>query len=520
VDLAREDQGYPGWVLATVALIVGMFMSILDTSIVNIAIPRIETAFGASTAEVEWVVTVYLLALGVSAPASGWLADRLGYKRLYLAAMGVFTLGSLFAAIAPSLPLLVGARVIQAVGGGILPVTTTALLFRIVPRRSLGVANGFRGIALMIAPVLGPVLGGYLVQAGDWRWIFTINIPIGIFGILLAASAVPEVWSRQSSRFDLPGFLTASLGLGALLFAVSEGQSYGWSSPAIVGLLYFAAVLLVLFVWIELRSPDPMIDLRVLRLTTFSASVVYSVLLNVALFSGVFFIPIFLQLIRGETAIRAGLVLVPGGIATAIIMPIAGRLYDRYDAKVLVVVGTLILAGSTWLFSGLTLATPDATIALWSGIRGIGMGFAMMPTLTAGMSVVPRLGLSRAAAMRNVVQRASGAFGIAGITVVLDSFIAQHASDLAARVSAGSIRAQALLQLPGAVSRPGVLTATMAKEVAGRIHQAAFAQSLAQIFGYLAFVALLGVIPALMLKGDRGQAPAPAGTQSETAVAD
>jgi len=508
VNPTEADAGYPGWVLASVALIVGMFMSVLDTSIVNIAIPKIETAFGVSTAQVEWVVTVYLLALGVSAPASGWLADRLGYKRLYLIAIGVFTGGSVLAALAPTLHLLVAARVVQAIGGGILPVTTTALMFRIVPRRSLGVANGFRGIALMIAPVLGPVLGGYLVQAGDWRWIFTINVPVGIFGILLAAAAIPEVSGRSSSRFDLPGFLTASFGLGSLLFAVSEGQTYGWGSPLIAGMLAAGLTLLLLFVWVELHAPDPMIDLRILRLRTFSASVVYTVMLNVALFSGVFFIPIFLQLIRGEGAVQAGLVLVPGGIATAIVMPIAGRLYDRFDAKVLVVTGTLVLAGATWLFSTLTLATPDATIAFWSAIRGVGMGLAMMPTLTAGMSVVPRLGISRAAAMRNVVQRASGSFGIAIITVILDGLVLRRASALTAALKAGSAPARAAL---GLAQAPATLTAA----IASRIQQVAFAQSLAHVFGYLALVALLGVVPAFLLRGDRGQDKPQSGTNPE-----
>lgn len=467
-------DGYPGWPLAVVALIVAMFMVILDTSIVNIAIPAVERTFRVGTSQVQWVVTVYLLAIGVAAPASGWLADRIGYKRLYLMGLCVFTAGSVLAAAAPSLPLLVMARVVQALGGGTLPPATTAMMFRIVPRRKLGVANSFRGLALLVGPALGPTLGGYLVQYVDWRWVFLINLPIGIAGMLFGAAVIPEVLGRPDSRFDVWGFATVTVGLGALLLALNSGAQAGWGAPSILTLFAIAAVVLLAFVQIELRVADPMIDLRVLRLTSFSASVVFSIVVSGGLSSVVFFLPIFLQVVRGEGALRAGWVMMPWGVASALVMPVAGRLYDRIDAKLPVVVGTCLLAMSTWLLSGVSLSTSDLTIALWTAVFGVGMGLAMMPAMTAGMSVVPSMGVGRAAAMRNVIQRASGSFGITLLTVILD-----------ARIVAAGARRQAVNSLA---------------------YRAAFVHGLHGVFTWLTVVSLLGIVPALLLRGDRGQA--------------
>lgn len=467
------DGGYSRWPLAVAAVIVAMFMVILDTSIVNIAIPAIDRAFRVGTAQVQWVVTIYLLAVGLSAPASGWLADRIGYKRLYLAGLAVFTTGSVLCAAAPSLPLLVAARVMQAIGGGTLPPVTTALLFRIVPREKLGAANGWRGIAVLVGPALGPTLGGYLVQYVDWRWIFLINLPVGIAGMIFGAAVIPEVVGRLQSRFDAWGFATATMGLGSLLLAFSLGNQAGWGSPAIVALFGAAGVLLLLFVGIELHVADPLIDLHVLGLTSFSASLVLSVVITGGMTVVVFFLPIFLQLVRGEGALQAGWVMMPWGVASALVMPLAGRIYDRIDAKVPTLVGMMLLALSTWLLSGVSLTTPDQTIALWTVVFGIGMGLAMMPAMTAGMSVVPRLGVGRAAAMSNVVRRASGSFGIALLTVVLDNAI----------VSAG-----ASLHAVNSVA-----------------YHAAFVHGLQVVFTLLTVASLLGLVPALMLRGDRGQ---------------
>lgn len=483
------------WPLAVAALIFGAFMVFLDTSIVNIAIPTLETTFGVGTRQIEWVVTVYLLALGVSSPAGGWVADRVGYKRLYLLGIAVFSFGSLLAALSPTLGVMIGARIIQAVGGGMVPAATTALLFQIVPREKLGVANGFRGIAMLLGPAMGPVLGGYLVQYVDWRWIFTINIPVGIAGILIGTMFIPDIPSRKGSRFDRWGFVTAAVGLGCLLFALSEGQSYGWGSFSIVALFYVAACMLIAFVWVELREPDPMLDLRVFKLTSYSAAIAFTVIAGVSLMAGVFFLPIFLQLVRGEGALQAGLVLLPGAAASGLVMPIAGRLYDRIDAKPLVLTGTAILTLATWLFHSVSLTTPDSTIAAWAALRGVGMGLAMMPAITAGISVVPNVGLSRAAAMRNVIQRASGSFGITVLTVLLDAGIATTAAHLSSQVTASSPIARV-------VAARGTAALVM---IHGRIQAVAFAHSLDHVFGVMAGIAALGFIPALFLRGDRGQ---------------
>lgn len=497
-SLSGDDvRPLENWGLPMVAMIVGAFMALLDSSIVNVAIPTMEHVFGVNTAQVEWVVTIYLLALGVVVPASGWLGDRMGFKRLYLWSLGVFVIGSALSGLSLSLPMLIGARVLQAVGGGMIMPTTMSMVFRLIPRERLGIASGIFGMSMLLAPAIGPTVGGYLVQYVNWRWIFTVNIPIGIFGLVLTTAVLPEFGSRDAGPFDLWGFISSGLGLFALLLALSEGSTWGWHSEGIAWLFFISAVSLLLFVWVELKVARPLLDLRALRYGSFTASLIFTVAMNVALFAGAFFIPVFLQLVRDKGALQTGLILMPGALATGMMMALAGRMYDRIGPKVPVIVGTLILAFGTYLFHSMTLQTSDGMIVLWMAVRGVGMGLAMMPATTAGMSVIPPQMIGRASALSNILMRVSGSFGIAVLTVALNGGIANQSAAIAARMTVGSPAAMAL----GAVAHasPTVLRSDLYSAYQ-YVQGLAFVRSLDNIFVALAIIGVVSIVPAAFLR--------------------
>ena len=310
-----------GWGLPLMVLIIGMFMSVLDTSIVNVAIPTIQTEFGGTTDDVQWVVTGYTLTLGVVVPITAWLGDRVGLKRLYNLALLAFAAGSALCGLAGNLNMLVIFRIIQAIPGGILPVITLSILLRVVPRERLGAAMGLYGLGIVFAPGVGPVLGGYLVEYVNWRLIFYINVPIGILGAVAAALVLPRFPRVTGRRFDVLGFLTVGGALFALLLATSEGESWGWGSYRILGLIGYGVLSLALFVVIELEVSDPLLDIRIFRYWPYTNSLLLIAVLMIVMYGVLFYIPQFLQEAQGWGAFDAGLTLLPQALVMAVLMP-------------------------------------------------------------------------------------------------------------------------------------------------------------------------------------------------------
>jgi EmrB/QacA subfamily drug resistance transporter len=328
-----------GWGLPLVVLIVGMFMSILDTSIVNVAIPTMQNAFGTTTDEIQWIATSYTLVLGVVVPLSAWLSDRFGPARTYNVALLTFAAGSALCGLAWNLESMVVFRIVQAIPGGILPVVTLSMVYRIVPREKIGAAMGMYGLGIIVAPPIGPTLGGYLVEYVDWRLIFFINVPVGILGAIAAVMVLPKFPAVKSQKFDVLGFLTIAGGLFALLLALSEGQDWGWTGYRVISLLSASVILLALFVIIELEVDHPLLDVRVFRYWPYTNSLLLISVLMVGLFATLFYIPLFLQQAQGLGAFDAGVLLLPQALVMAVLMPIAGRLYDKIGPRWPAVVG-------------------------------------------------------------------------------------------------------------------------------------------------------------------------------------
>lgn len=428
---ARQDA-QNGWGLPLLVLIIGMFMSVLDTSIVNVAIPTIQNEFGGTTDDVEWVVTGYTLTLGVVVPITAWLGDRVGLKQLYNLALLAFAAGSALCGLAGNLNSLVIFRILQAIPGGILPVITLAILLRIVPRHQLGAAMGLYGLGIVFAPGIGPVLGGYLVEYVNWRLIFYINVPIGILGALAATLVLPQFPRLAGRRFDALGFLTVGSGLFTLLLATSEGENWGWGSYQVLGLFTYSVLSLALFVVIELEVDDPLLDIRIFRYFPYTNSLVLIAVLMTVMYGILFYVPQFLQLVQGWGAFDAGLTVLPQAAVMAVLMPLAGRIYDRIGPRWPATIGLTTVAVSTYLLHTLTVDTARQQVMWLMTLLGAGLGLAFMPILTGGVAVIPLNRTSAASALNNVVQRVSGAIGLAVLTAILTS---QRAEQLAGRAA-------------------------------------------------------------------------------------
>ena len=419
----------PNWPLALCVISIGMFMSVLDISIVNVAIPTVQNEFGVSTSDVEWISTAYSLALGVIVPVSGWLGERFGLSRLYAWSVFAFGIASALCGLAWDLNSEVAFRILQAIPGGILPVITLTMMYRVVPSDKMGLAMATYGISAVFAPATGPTLGGYFVEYHNWRWIFFLNVPVGLVGAVLAFTVLPKFPRVDAGRFDTWGFVTVAGGLFSLLLALSKGADWGWTGYRILGLVTASAILLMLFVVIELEVERPLLNVRLFKIWSFSSSLFIIGTFSSAFFTIIFYIPLFMQHGQGITPLTTGLAMLPEALTMFIALPIAGWLYSKTGPRWLVVIGAVITAYGTYLLCGITSDLTRFDVMLWTSVRGFGQAFTMVPVMTAGMDRVPSDQLDRASALNNVMQRVAGAFGLAALTALVTQQKAQIGAD-------------------------------------------------------------------------------------------
>jgi EmrB/QacA subfamily drug resistance transporter len=437
------------WGLPLVLLIVGMFMSVLDISIVNVAIPTMQIDLGASTDDIEWVTTAYTLALGVVVPMSGWIGDRLGMTRVYLFCLVAFGITSALCGLSWSLGSMIAFRILQAVPGGVLPVITMGMLYAIVPRDKMGSAMGLYGLGVVFAPAIGPTLGGYLVQFVDWRLIFFINVPVGILGAIAGLLWLPKLTSGNARDFDWWGFITAAVGLFSLLLATSEGASWGWNSYRILILFTVGFISLALFAVIELELDAPLIDLRVLKNRMFLNSLALISVLSVGMFAVLFYLPLFMQADQGIQPLTAGLILLPEALVMGLLMPFAGKLYDLVGPRWPGIIGLFVATVGGFMLCGISPDMTQGDVILWTTIRALGNGLAMMPLMTAGMDAIEPAMTGSAALVNNVVQRVASSLGLAAMTVVATAQQSQLMADRSALMTEADNRAVTHGLLPG-----------------------------------------------------------------------
>jgi EmrB/QacA subfamily drug resistance transporter len=411
-------------------IIIGMFMSILDTSIVNVAIPTIQHEYGATTNDIQWIATAYTLCLGVVVPASAWLGDRFGLRQLYLAALLSFSAMSALCGLAWSLPAMIVFRVLQAIPGGILPVICMTMAYRIVPRHKIGSAMGMYGLGVVVAPAVGPSLGGYLVQYVNWRLIFYINVPVGLLGTLAAYLVLATLPKPPPRRFDIPGFVTIAAGLSALLLALSEGQQWHWDSYPVLMLIAAGLQFLSLFVVVELAVDAPLLNIRLFTHWPFVNSLLLITIIMTSLFATMFYVPLFLQQGQQLPALNAGALLIPQALVLVMLTPFSGRIYDRCGPRWPAVIGFALNGIGTYLLC--VGIGPDMTrddIMWWLSVRALGQGLSMTPVMTSGLSSLPGPIVNQGSAVNNLIQRVSAAFGLAILTAIASQMQAQAVAD-------------------------------------------------------------------------------------------
>lgn len=422
----HHDPGYKWRVLAVVVL--GLFMVVLDSTVVNVALKTLQIQFAASTDQAQWVISLYTLALGISTPLSGFLGDRFGVKRIYLLGLGLFACGSLFSGLAAAttfLPYLIAARGLQGIGGGIALPLGTALLFRAFPQGERAAAFGLFGIVLVFAPAVGPLLGGWLVDHNELAWIFLLNVPIGALALLVGWRLLHEAPGSQKAHIDLPGIFFSALGFGAVLFAssIAGEQGMGWGSPRVLVSLAGGAVSLVIFVLIELRTSDPLMDLDLFAIPSFAIANVTNMIGIIALFGAEFLLPLYLQILRGESAFQAGLILLPLAIASAIIGVLAGRLSDRIGPRIPIAVGFALIVYNTYQFAQLQLDSSLLFIMFLLALRGIGIGLILQNSQVAALLDVPLSRLNRATPLVQATRQTTQSIGVAVLATILSSAI-------------------------------------------------------------------------------------------------
>ncbi len=438
------------WIVAIV-VIFGLFMTILDGTIVNIAIPRLQTVFGVSLTSVQWVLTAYTLVQGVATPLTAYLSQRLGAKRLYLLALAGFTIGSVLCGLSFSLPMLIFFRIVQAATGAFLSPLAITLLWTEFPPEERGTALGALGVPILLAPALGPTIGGYIVTYLGWQIIFFVNLPIGILGIILGILFLRENFAERRASFDLPGFLFSAIGLGSLLYGLSDASTDGWGSTKVLGFLGLGVISLILFVIIELniarREGQPLLDMRVFGNRSFTTSSIASVFVIFALYGGLFVIPIYLQEVRGLSAYQAGLLLLPQAFASMVSSVIGGRLVDRIGVRAIVIPGLVILAFALWLLSYIGINTPYGTLQLWLIVRSFGLGFCFQPLSVAALAEIrPRL-LSQATAVNTTTRFVISSLAVAVIATLVQTQTSVHYGHLAEQVTATSPLGQLIPRL-------------------------------------------------------------------------
>jgi EmrB/QacA subfamily drug resistance transporter len=477
----------PNWLVPLLVLIIGTFVSVLDVSIVNVAIPDIQKEFGTSVEDIQWISTAYSLTLGVLVPASGWLADRFGLRRVYIISLVGFAVTSALCGLAWDLPSMVVFRILQAVPGGVLPVVTMSMVYKIVPPGEIGTAMGIYGLGVVFAPAAGPTLGGYLVEYVDWRLIFFINVPIGLLGAVAAYLVLTEFARPPIARFDVWGFLTIAAGLFALLLAFTKAETWGWDSYRILMLIVGGVICLAFFVVIELEVEAPLLDVRLFKLWPFTNSLLLLTALFVGLFAVLFYIPLFLQTGQGILPLHAGLILLPEAIVMGVITPFSGLLYDRIGPRWPSVIGLAVAAYGSYLLCGITADVPESQIILWTCVRGAGNGLAMMCIITAGLAVVPAHQVNGAGAINNVAQRVASALGLSLLVAMETATQAQLTADRSALVPANALGG-------GAPDAQALYPVWM------RLQLEVTASAYSNVFLVTALVTAAGAVTALMLK--------------------
>jgi len=493
--------------LILIVVSLGLFMDLLDMSIVNVAVPRIMLDFGADMNITAYVITAYMVTIGIFEPVTAYLADTLGMKKIYILALIVFTLGSSSCAMSWSIHSLILFRILQAIGGGMIMPLALAIVNKTFTKKELPLAMGLMGIPLLVAPSLGPTLGGYLVEVHNWRWIFWVNVPIGITSMLLSHILLKE-FETVRKKLDLRGLILSSIGFASLFLAITNGSTDGWTSFKIVSLFIMSAITLLLFFALEPITKDPLLDFRIFNTRVYSAALFVTFLLMVYLFGSLYLIPLFMQQLRNLGPFASGLILIPEFLGAFITLPLSAVLLPRIGAVILTVTGMILMILGIYPLTHLQVITELHSVEMHLFVIGCGLGLSIMPSMTLALSALSEELVNQGSAFLNLVRQIGSALGVSILTSVIDQRAHYYMQTIKENVSASNT-IMLVGQFMSHFQAVGY-TLDQSKQLAvayaiSFFQQQASVQAFHDAFGVAMIASFLGIIPALFLykKGDK-----------------
>ncbi|QUW21059.1 DHA2 family efflux MFS transporter permease subunit [Sporosarcina sp. Marseille-Q4063] len=417
LDIKKMHEKPPYGMLAI--LFVGAFIAFLNNTLLNIALPTIMDEFQIKPSAVQWLTTGYMLVNGILIPASAFFIQKFTNRRLFITAMSLFSLGTLIAVIAPSFGLLVAARMIQASGSAMMMPLLMNIMLVAFPVEKRGSAMGLFGLVMFTAPAIGPTLSGYIIEHYSWRTLFGIVLPFAVFTLVYAIFKLRNITPNRDVKIDLFSLVLSSVGFGGLLYGFSSAGDKGWSSTIVYGTITIGAIALIVFIVRQIRMDEPMLDFKIYKHPMFALSSAISVVLSIAMFSAMILTPLYVQSVRGISPFDAGILMLPGAVLMGIMSPITGRLFDKYGARAMAIIGLTITIVTTYYLSELGMESGYYYIMMLYTVRMLGISMVMMPVMTNGLNQLPMISNPHGTAMNSTLQQVSGAIGSAVLLTIM-----------------------------------------------------------------------------------------------------
>lgn len=495
--MGNETLKKPPYAMIAI-LFVGAFVAFLNNTLMNVALPTIMKDFDVTYSQVQWLTTGFMLVSGILIPASAFFVVKFKNRSLFIAAMSLFTIGTIIAAAAPNFWVLIAGRMVQAAGSAALSPLLMNVMLTSFPIEKRGSAMGMFGLVMISAPAIGPTLSGYIVEHHSWRMLFEMIIPFAVLSLLFGFWKLENVMETRKVSLDYTSLVLSTIGFGGLLYGFSAASDKGWDSPWVYGTIAVGAVTLVIFIMKQLKMDEPLLDVKIYKYPMFALGSVVSMVISVAMFSGMILTPAYVQQVRGISPFHAGLMMLPGAIVMAIMSPITGKLFDKIGPRILAFTGLSIMTISTYFLTRLQVDSSYTYIITVYTLRMFGMSMVMMPIMTNGLNQLPMDKNPHGTAINNTVQQVSGAIGTAILVTIMDNHIKTRATELAAAAKAKAVKtAKAAAEAGQTPSSP---TAEQLAQLKAHITQTALLDGINYTFMVATVISGVALILSLFLK--------------------